>query len=282
MTRRHRILALAATLATLAAACGTAAPAPRTGTPAPTPGPSQDAAPAPTAPGAGHPPAAPGPGAAGQGATSAPGEATQPAVPSAPLRRAPTQQPLVALTFDVTWGQAELQEVLAALAQAGARATFFVSHHWAANHPELLQQLAAAGHEVGTLGVKLQDPTRLPPGELQQSLGHAQSLIQRTLAAPARLYRPFDGHWNPAVLAAAAANRLLAVTWSVDGGDGTISPPPPAAIARRVLGAVQPGDIVRLHASDFSRNTGEALPLILAGLRERGFQAVTVSQLVAP
>lgn len=198
-----------------------------------------------------------------------------------PLRRAENAGNRVALTFDVTWSDAELLEVLETLATEKVHATFFVSHHWAANYPDLLQRMDAAGHEIGTLGFRMVNPTALKPEELETELRFTQGLLARTLGRPARLYRPYGGQWTPAVLEAAARSGLQTVTWGVDGGDIPTTPLPPREIARRVTGRVQAGDIIRLQASGFSRTTAEALPAILRGLRERGLQAGTVSELLA-
>ena len=40
-------------------------------------------------------------------------------------------------------------EILAALADAGARATFFIQGRWAEAFPELARSIAEAGHLVG-------------------------------------------------------------------------------------------------------------------------------------
>ncbi|BDG59478.1 polysaccharide deacetylase family protein [Caldinitratiruptor microaerophilus] len=197
-----------------------------------------------------------------------------------PLRRAENAGNRVALTFDVTWSDAELLEVLEVLAAEKVHATFFVSHHWAANYPDLLRRLDAAGHEVGTLGFRMADPTALKPEELETELRFAQGLLARTLGRPARLYRPYGGRWNPAVLEAAARSGLQTVVWSVDAGEMTAPPPPPREIARRVTARLQAGDVIRIQASGFATTSAEALPAILRALRDRGLQPGTVSELV--
>lgn len=198
----------------------------------------------------------------------------------APLVRVEGAVGRVALTFDVTWSDAEVQEVLRFLAAEKLHATFFVSHHWAANYPDLLRRMQAQGEEIGTLGFRMVAPTTLSPGELRTELGLAQGLLARTLGRPARYYRPYEGQWNPQVLEAARHNQLVTVAWSVDGGDFTTTPPPPQEIARRVLARAGPGDVIRLQASGFSGTTAEALPAILRGLRSRGLEPGTVTELL--
>lgn len=209
------------------------------------------------------------------GPRSAPAAAGQ-----TPITRADSPDARLALTFDVTHGDLELQEVLAVLGRHGVRATFFVSHLWAANHPELVLALEEGGHEVGTLGFKLIDLTALSEAEVTTHLTRAQGLLFRILSRPVRLFRPPMGRWSPAVLAAARAAGLQTVTWRVDAGDGITPAPAPDAIVRPVLEQARRGDIVRLHASDFSRNSAEAVGEIIQALQERGFRLVPIRELM--
>ncbi len=198
----------------------------------------------------------------------------------APITRVDSLDERVALTFDLTWGDIELAEVLRALDAAGLKATFFVGHHWVANHPDLLQAMYASGHEIGTLGMKIIDLTHLSQDEVTQQLAAAQSLLQRTLGIGARLFRPPHSRWKPAVLAAAQSQGLYTVTASLDAEDAVWPPPAADLIVRRVVRRAQRGDVILLNASDFARHTGDALPAIIKGLQGRGFKVVPVSQML--
>lgn len=196
------------------------------------------------------------------------------------ITRADSPDDRVALTYDLTWGEAELAQVLAALDAAGVKATFFVAHQWAATNPAQLRALVAAGHEVGTLGMKMLDPTTLQPTELATHLTTSQSQLARTLQKTARWYRPFGGKHNDAVIQTAWQAGLSAVTWSLDASDAVEPPPTAAETAKRVVSLARRGDIVHLNASDFARNTGEATAAITVGLQKKGLRMVTLSQLV--
>jgi peptidoglycan/xylan/chitin deacetylase (PgdA/CDA1 family) len=66
------------------------------------------------------------------------------------------------------------------------------------------------------------------------------------------------------------------VLWSNNTGDWQAKDP--AWIVNRVLSDVQPGDVILLH-EDYPQ-TLAAMPGILAGLRARGYRAVTVSEML--
>jgi peptidoglycan/xylan/chitin deacetylase (PgdA/CDA1 family) len=88
---------------------------------------------------------------------------------------------------------------------------------------------------------------------------------------------------NAAVLAAVgAAGYRRTVTWDVDTIDWrpiANDPPGPTAdqIVAKVLGNARNGSIVLMHLGGYE--TYEALPAIVAGLRDRGLALVTLDEL---
>lgn len=199
--------------------------------------------------------------------------------------RGPRLVAQVALTFDDGPDPEVTPGVLDALAEAGARATFFVIGHKLQAHPDLAARIRAEGHELAN-----------------HTFGHPRSLnlwsaraMQReirrgaeAIGAPtprAPYYRPPVGLKSPALARVAKRLGLRVVMWSLHARDtGQASGD---AVAARVLARVEPGDIVLLH-DGHDRVGGhrpaikQALPQILDGLRARGLKAVTVHQLLQP
>src|SRR5437762_12714478 len=66
---------------------------------------------------------------------------------------------------------ANVRRLLALLAEHGTRATFFVLRWVADQHPELVREIAAAGHEVGSHGYAHQLVDRQAPDEFVAELG---------------------------------------------------------------------------------------------------------------
>lgn len=195
-----------------------------------------------------------------------------------PLRRAAVAEKRVALTFDVTWGTQELSRLTETLQAHGVRATFFVGGTFLKQNGAMVQQLAAAGHDVGTLGQKVVDLSQLTEQEITTNLMASQSALAKVLGDPVRYFRPPLGPASPEVVRAARSAELVTVTFSLDSGDqlGLKA----EQMAREVVRQAQPGDIIRLTASDWSPETAKALPGIIQGLREKGYQLVPLSELV--
>lgn len=203
---------------------------------------------------------------------------TTTANPDQPLERVSGSDRRVALTFDVTWGNQELPKLVSALEAHGVKATFFVGGTFLNLHSNWVRRLAAAGHDVGTLGQKIVDLSQLSEQEITTNLMASQSALSKLLGDPVRYFRPPLGPATPEVVRAARSADLITVTYSLDSGDqqGLTA----EQIARRVVRQARPGDIIRMTASDWSTQTAQALPEVISGLKERGFELVPLSALV--
>ena len=193
--------------------------------------------------------------------------------------RVETSQKLVALTFDDGPTARGLDAVLPVLAAHDATATFFLIGEEARKRPDLTRQLIEAGHEVGNHSFS----HRRMIGRSQGF--YRQELVDTELAIASAggwdnplLFRPPHGkklYGLPAVLDDAGYRTVM---WDVEDPKGVADP---RAFAGEVLGQVRPGSIILLHPMYGPNETARAaLPLILEGLAQRGYRAVTVSELL--
>jgi polysaccharide deacetylase family protein (PEP-CTERM system associated) len=70
------------------------------------------------------------------------------------------------------------RRLLAILAECGVRATFFVLGHLAERHPQLVREIAAAGHEIGTHGFSHSFVYRLTPQQFRQELTRSVRFLE--------------------------------------------------------------------------------------------------------
>jgi peptidoglycan/xylan/chitin deacetylase (PgdA/CDA1 family) len=207
----------------------------------------------------------------------------------APIRRhGPRGGTRVALTFDDGPDPEVTPRVLDALAQDGAHATFFTIGRALEAHPDLARRLVAEGHELGNHSWRharwdsFQPSIALHGREIDRGEQAIAAVTGRRARPP---YRPPFGVKSPPFLAAAEQRDLELVAWSLHSGDTRLSDPD--RIVARVLSRVRGGDIVLMHdGHDLPGRhrlaCAEALPRILVGLRERGLESVTVSELLQP
>jgi peptidoglycan/xylan/chitin deacetylase (PgdA/CDA1 family) len=205
-----------------------------------------------------------------------PAESSANAPLPAPLRAVITEEKLVALTFDD--GPYPLTEAyLAALAQAEARATFFLVAGRARRYPELARRVALEGHEIGNHSLYHGRLAAQGEENARAELVEANRWLQEITGRLPAFFRPPYGEKNEGLLQAAQAAGLTVVAWSVDPRDW--EDPPPEVIVKRVLDHLRPGAIVLLHEGH--PHTLRALPELLSALKQRGYVVVTVSELLA-
>lgn len=184
---------------------------------------------------------------------------------------------LVALTIDDGPHPVSTPGMLRALADAGARATFFVLADRVQRHPDLLRDVLAAGHEVGLHGLT-HTPwlTMRAPAAGAAELRRALAILAENGAPGVTWYRPPFGAVSPRLYEAARLAGLTVAWCSVRTGDGgRISADTLRARCARAVGT----DIVLLHDGD--RPTWRLLPELLQEWGGRGIRAGTLSDAMA-
>ncbi|AQS58951.1 polysaccharide deacetylase family sporulation protein PdaB [Desulforamulus ferrireducens] len=189
-----------------------------------------------------------------------------------------TDKKVVALTFDISWGTKVPGPVLDILKQHNVKSTFFISGPWAVKHPEFPKRIVAEGHEVASHGEEHVNLSEYPKEVVRKNILTAHEKIKEVTGVEPNLIRTPNGDWNDMVLTTAEELNYKVIQWSTDSLDW--KKPGVQTIVDRVLKKVEPGDIILMHASDTCLQTPEALPKVIEGLKQQGYQLVTVSELL--
>ena len=192
----------------------------------------------------------------------------------------------VALSFDDGPDPETTPAVLDALREYRARATFFVIGQSLEAHPELGRRMAAEGHTIGNHSWRHSRWQNFwTTARLEREIARGEAAIATVTGSAAPiLYRPPLGLKTGELGHAAWKHGVTLVAWSLHSRDTRLDDA--ESIARRVLDRVQGGDIVLMHdGHDLPGRRrplcAPALRLILAGLRERGLECVTIQELLA-
>ncbi|MCA1719826.1 MAG: polysaccharide deacetylase family protein [Actinobacteria bacterium] len=183
----------------------------------------------------------------------------------------------VALTFDDGPDDRGTPQVLEVLQTYGVRATFFVLGSMVERHPQVLDALAAAGHEVAVHSWDHRNHLRHSPPQVHRQLARTADLLAERTGARPRYFRPPYGALTGGAMAAARRLRLQPVLWTAWGRDWE-EQASGGSVARLVTSQLRAGGTVLLHDSDCTsspnswRATVAALPALLdhctaAGLR---------------
>ena len=194
------------------------------------------------------------------------------------LTRGGSARKEVALTFD-DGPSPYTNAVLDVLKRYRAKGTFFILGNQINGFPLPLQRILAEGNAIGSHSWNHADFTTLSTGDLRGQLDDVTGTLVSKGAPKPNLFRPPYGAYDQKVTTEAARKGMLTVLWDVDTNDYT--QPGAQQMAATVLGQAQPGSIILMHDGGGPRDqTVAALPLIIKGLRKKGFDMVTIPQLL--
>lgn len=187
--------------------------------------------------------------------------------------------PMMALTFDDGGSVANVRSVLNTLDQYGVHATFFFVGKFIDANPVLMQELVAKGHEMGNHSYNHPDLTKTSYSNILGELSRSATAFRNATGVEMKPYvRPPYGAKNATVLQAIFdAGYTHTVLWNVDTNDWQGKTP--SQLVRHVLSHAGNGNIVLMHTTS-SSNSYKALPQMIEGLQNKGYQLVTVSELI--
>lgn len=182
----------------------------------------------------------------------------------------------IAISFDAAWGGDNTERLLEILRENDVKATFFLVDTWVQRYPELVKEIAAAGHEIGSHSTTHPHMTRLSRSQINAELSTVANHIQALTGQAPTLFRAPYGDYNNDVVLTARAAGYEVIQWSVDSLDWKNKGA--EDLIRRATATVSSGDIVLFHND--SKYILDALPAILKSYRQQGLAVVPVSQLL--
>jgi peptidoglycan/xylan/chitin deacetylase (PgdA/CDA1 family) len=181
----------------------------------------------------------------------------------------------VVLTFDDGPWPGNTPAVLKALADECTSAVFFPIGKHATYHPEILRQVAAAGHTVGahTWSHANLNSKKMTDQLAKDEIEKGYSAVKLALgAAPAPFFRFPELQHGPTAMAYLASRNIAMFSCDLDSFDFR------AKNSEQIVNTVmskldkQGKGIILMH--DFQKHTAEALPTLLRRLKAGGYQVV--------
>jgi peptidoglycan/xylan/chitin deacetylase (PgdA/CDA1 family) len=179
----------------------------------------------------------------------------------------------VVLTFDDGPWPMNTPAVLRALAAQCTKATFFAIGKHSLWHPEILKQVAAQGHTVGTHTWSHATLSKKTVAEAKDEIEKGISGVRMALgAAPAPFFR-FPSLAHPPELVTYLGERNIGI-FSTDMDSFDFKLRKPADMIKSVMTKVAKHGkgIILMH--DFQRVTADALPELLSQLKAGGYKVV--------
>jgi len=193
--------------------------------------------------------------------------------------RLPTNEKVVALTFDAGSDRGFAEEILDTLAAHGIPASFGMTGKWAESNPDLLLRMVEEGHVLINHTYDHPHMETLNTDQRLGQLARTENIIRGLTGTTTRpFFRPPYGSYNNQVLIdVGKAGYRYSVMWTVDclGWKGL----PPSEVAARCESALQPGAILLMHVGAASTDYA-ALVDIIAAIDQNGYRYVTIQELL--
>ncbi|AZM57002.1 oligosaccharide deacetylase [Streptomyces sp. WAC 01529] len=197
-----------------------------------------------------------------------------PRVRKAPILRMDGHDRSMVLTFDDGPDPRYTRPILRTLRKYDVRAMFFVCGEMAADHPDLLREMADDGHLIGNHTWSHPLLPKLNRSTMREQIGRTCDVIEDVTGEPPAWFRAPYGAWNRNAFQLGAALGMEPLAWTVDTLDWT--EPGARAIVRRVRAGAGPGVVVLSHDAGGDRSGSvDALRTYLPELLESGYR-VTV------
>ncbi len=188
--------------------------------------------------------------------------------------------PVVALTFDDGPSLRDTGTLLDLLAAEEVPATFFViGSQVEIGREELVKRAYDEGHEIGNHTYSHQILTTLDQAQVRQELSDTSDMIENIIGSKPTVMRPPTGAWSDDIAAASEELGMAVVNWNWQScPEDWNHHDDPQHISDFVIETAQNGHIILLH--DTNEATVASMPDMIAGLKERGFRFMTVSQML--
>ena len=187
----------------------------------------------------------------------------------------------IALTFDDGPDPRYTPMVLETLARFNIKASFFMLGVRAQRYPDLVREVAAAGHDIGSHSFNHVHAWLQPPWRVRRELMRGQESLSQILGRPPHLFRPPWGAFNLMSMGQISRQQTRPVLWSVRANE-MFGYTPTMLVQRRIARRTRPGAIVLMHdGAGFPGRPDRALrclPTLIPALQERGFVFVPLSE----
>jgi len=192
-----------------------------------------------------------------------------------------TDHSYLCLTFDDGPNPEYTPQILEILEKNNAKATFFVVGEFVNYHPQIVRQIVEAGHEIGNHTFSHPDLRDLSEDQIQDEIERTESVISAITGSRSALFRPTYGLYDSSTVSLVERLGYRFVTWSdglytrdweLRGVDVLIN---------TIMTYSKNGSIVLVHDAGGNRDqTVEAVKFVIPELMKKGFQFVTVSDLL--
>jgi peptidoglycan/xylan/chitin deacetylase (PgdA/CDA1 family) len=197
------------------------------------------------------------------------------------IARVETERPVVALTFDDGPSVRFTPDVLTILRERGVKATFFLTGKETEENLPQARMIVSEGHQLGNHSYTHSNMMFMGPARIREEIERTDAAIRAAGYEGEIMFRPPYGKKLLTLPWYLSRHDRKTIMWDVEPESFPDVADDAAALASHVIEQTRNGSIIIMHIMYRSREVSrQALPLIIDGLRQRGFEFVTVAQLL--
>jgi len=190
-----------------------------------------------------------------------------------------TKKKIVALTFDDGPHPTYTSEILDLLSKYNAKATFFIVGKNAEKSPQVVLRMYEQGHELANHTYT--HPLNASVSQILKEMKQTNETIYSITGFSPTLFRPVEGRYTDSLVNEVVKKGFKVVMWSWHQDTRDWEDPGVNKIVKTVLKGTKPGDVILFHDGGGDRTqTVKALEEILPELQKKGYQFVTISELL--
>ena len=193
-----------------------------------------------------------------------------------PIYSVQTEKKEIALTINCAWNDSDIDKIIEVLKSNNVKATFFMVGDWVEKYPEAVKKINQEGHEIGSHSDTHPHVNQLSSEENLEEIKTSSKKIEQITNKKVTLYRPPYGEYNNTVIKVANENSYIPIQWSLDTLDYTGITG--NEMWNKIKDKISNGDIILMHNA--TEHTADSLDMIIKNIKEKGFNLVTVSDLI--
>jgi peptidoglycan/xylan/chitin deacetylase (PgdA/CDA1 family) len=193
-----------------------------------------------------------------------------------PIYSVETEEKKGARTMNCAWSADDIDTILDTLSKYKINITFFMVGEWVDKYPEAVKKISDAGNELANHSNTHPYVSKLTYEKNVDQIKECADKIEKITGKRTTLYRGPYGEYNDVVIKAAQSQNHTSIQWSLDTLDykGLTE----EEMWNRLKDKLKPGDIILMHNG--TAHTAEALDKIIYNIQQKGYEIVTVSNLI--
>jgi polysaccharide deacetylase family sporulation protein PdaB len=189
-----------------------------------------------------------------------------------------TDEKTVSLTFDDGPDGSITPKVLDVLKASNVKASFFFIGKTVKTYPSVVKRAYDEGNLVLSHSFTHPELSKVSEESVRNELSLTENAIYSVIGKKPSIIRPPYGDVSQKTINILDKESYKTIIWSIDTLDWCQKDK--NNIAKNVVDNVRPGDIILMHCNEDKKATLEALPMIIQGLKEKGYNFLTLSEML--